>query len=89
MTTTTAPVPAPAVVLGDLTPGPGVGERPCIPITELRIGDTLFATGFRRGACRRVLEVRHAHVDRWVNTYVRVAEGWYRWNLIYAIVLEF
>jgi hypothetical protein len=79
---------APAI-LGGLNPGSAVGVRPCIPTNELREGDTMFALGFLRGDRRRVLEIRFAPGPHGRACYVRVAEGWYRWDLIYVNVLQF
>lgn len=86
--TTTQTTEAPAI-LGTLEPGPGVGTRPCIPTTELREGDTLFAAGFPRGDRRRVLEIRYAAGPYGRACYVRVAEGWYRWDRVYVNVADF
>lgn len=80
---------APADVLGELEPGNAVGVRPCIPANEVRVGDTLYAAGFRRGDCRRVLEVRFADSSTGRALYVRVVEGWYRWRLVYVNIAEF
>lgn len=86
----TATATAPAAVLGDLEPGPAVGVRPCIPTRELRTGDTLFAAGFKQGGDRRrVLETHTVDHHGQRHTYIRVAEGWYRWNRVYVNVLEF
>ncbi len=80
---------APTDVIGDLEPGNAVGVRPCIPANEVRIGDTLFAAGYPRGDRRKVLEVVFAPGPTGRCLYVRVAEGWFRWSLIYAHVAAF
>lgn len=83
-------VTAPTDVLGDLEPGNAVGVRPSIYAWEVREGDTLFAAGFPRGDRRKVLEVVIAP-DQFGrrSLYVRVVEGWFRWNRVYANVAEF
>lgn len=81
---------APADVLGDLEPGNAVGVRPCIPANEVRVGDTLFAAGFPRGDRRIVLDLVIAP-DRYGcrSLFVRVAEGWFRWDRVYVNVAAF
>jgi hypothetical protein len=90
MTATATAAQVPATVLATLAPGSAVGVRPCIPTDELRVDDVLFAAGFRRGGDRRrVLEIVRVERHGMVHTYVRVAEGWYRWTRVYVNVLEF
>lgn len=75
-------------ILGVLEPaGLAVGVRPCIPANELRVDDTLFASGFASGDRRQVLGVHHDPATN--RLYVRVREGWYRWDRVYVNVLAF
>lgn len=82
-TTATAPITAPAIVLGTLEPVKFQADVACIDAVHLEVGDTMYASGFRTGYCRKVLEVRI--VDG--VAFVRVREGWYRWTRIYVHVL--
>jgi len=82
MTITATPA-APTNVIGDLEPTGTTGVTACIDAVHLESGDTMYAKGFRRGACRKVLECL---VTGGV-MYVRVREGWYRWTRVYVNVL--
>lgn len=87
MTAITSTQEIPAGIIGNLGPsGVAAGVRPCIPTSELREGDALFASGFRRGGQSRIVrEVRFVGGF----AYIRTTEGWYRYDRVYANVLEF
>lgn len=81
MTATTAT--APTGIIGTLVVNEAaVGVRECIPTNQLVVGDTVIATGFRKGGMRKLLELRI--VDG--TAYLRVAEGWYGYRKVYIHV---
>lgn len=72
-------------ILGTLgLSGSAFGTRPCVGFSELAVGETMFASGFRTGGSRRrviATRIEGGH------GYVEVREGWYRWDRVYAQVL--
>lgn len=52
----------------------------CCAFTQLTVGDTMCALGFKSGGRRKVRATRIANGVG----YVLVKEGWYRWRKVYA-----